>query len=468
MGFLLSSVLWLMAATGVGALVVAQLVIPDIAGGFPPFNFGRLAPVVLNALAFGWLASAAIGVIFYVTPRLTGTPLYSERLGNVSVVIWNLTLALGIGLLPLGVTNGRPLAEFPWWLDPAMVFVFVLVNVNFWTTVARRTVPRLYVSLWYFATAVIAFPAIYVIGNVEGLGGATDALLNAYYARALEGYFFLAAAVGGLYYVVPRIAGDVLYSDRLAAFGFWTFVALFGLSGAQHLVWSPIPYWLQTLSVVASVLLLVPAFAVVANLAQTMRGRWGLLVSSTTAQFSVLAISFLLVTALLEAILPLRNVAALVGATDWVLGVFVIATAGAYGCAFFATMQYAMPRLLRRAPTFRLAGQLHLWGSFLGAAITGLTLLVGGIVKGSLFVDGTEFGSISPLMTPLYVVVAMGFGLLGLGAVSLAADLFLMFTNGRLVVYELPVDTGETDADPAALPAPAAPPRLGGAAPAGG
>ncbi len=466
-GWLVSSVMWLMAATGIGLLLLGQLVIPDIIGGFLPLSYGRLQPVFVNALVFGWLTSAAIGAIFYITPRVTGTPLFSERLGIVSVVLWNLTLAIGLGMIPLGATSGRPLAEFLRFVDVGIVFVFVLVNVNFWTTLARRAVPRLYVSVWYFATAVIAFPVLYIIGNTHALAGATDALLNAYYARGLEGYVFLASALGALYYVIPRLAGDTLYSDALAAFGFWTFVALFGLSGAQHLVWTPIPYWLQTLSIVASVLLLVPGFAVVANLLQTMRGRWALLVSNLPAQLATLAVAFLLVTVLLEAILPLRNVASLVGTTDWGLGVFVIATLGAYSCSFFALIQYAMPRLLRRAPAFRLAGQLQLWASFTGVAIAGLTLIIAGIVKGSLFVDGVEFGQISQLMTPLYAAAAMGFGLVGLGAVALAADLFLMYTHGRMVVYELPVDARETDASPALGGGSLGAPRLGGTAPAG-
>ena len=467
--FLISSVLWLMAATGAGALLAAQLVIPDITGGFLPLAYGRLQPVFVNSLVFGWLACAAIGAVFYVTPRVVGAPLFSERMGVWSAILWDLSLALGLGLIALGVTRGRPLSEFWGFIPVVFVFVLVLVNVNFWTTLARRTIPALYVSIWYFAAALIAFPALIVVGSAEGLGGATDALLNAYYARGLEGYVFLACAVGALYYVVPRLAGDELYSRGLAALGFWTFAVLWPLSGAQHLVWGPIPYWLQTLSVVASVLLLIPAFAVVANLFQTMRGRWGLAVSNVAAQLAVLAVAFLLVTALLEAILPLRNVSALVGVTDWMLGVFVIATLGAYSCAFFALLQYAMPRLLHRAPAFRLAGQLHLWGAFAGVAIAGSALLTAGLVKGSLFVEGVEFGEISQVMTPLYGVVGMGFGLIALGAVALAGDLFLMYTHGRTVIYELPRDTttaAETDTAPAAVGATTSP-RLGGAAPAG-
>ncbi len=37
-GFLVSSVLWLMAATGIGGLLLGQLVIPDIIGGFLPLS----------------------------------------------------------------------------------------------------------------------------------------------------------------------------------------------------------------------------------------------------------------------------------------------------------------------------------------------------------------------------------------------------------------------------------------------
>lgn len=457
-GFLVSSVLWLMAATGIGGLMAAQLVIPEITAGFAPLSFGRLQPVFVNALVFGWLTSAAIGSILYITPRVTGTPLFSERLGNISVVIWDLALVAGLGLLSLGLTQGRPLAEFVGIIDVAVVFVFVLLNVNFWSTLARRVEPRLYVSLWYFGAGLIAFPALYVIGNAGGLGGAIDALLNAHYARGLEGYWLLACAIGALYYVIPRLAGDTLYSERLAAFGFWTFVALFGLSGAQFLTWAPLPYWLQTLSVVASVLLLVPAFAVVGNLLVTLRGRWSLLLSNTAAQFGVLALSFLFLTAILEAVLPLRNVSSLVGLTDWSLGVFVFATLGTFSLAFFALIHYAMPRLLRRAPAFPLARQLHLWGSFAGTAITGLTLIIAGLVKGSLMVDGVEFGEISQAMTPLYGVVAMGLGLVGLGAVALAADLFLTFTSGRLVVYDLPPVEPARGTDPSPTPHAIGPP----------
>ena len=438
-GFLVMAALWLAAATGMGALLAAQLILPDVIGGFAPVSYGRLQPAFLNALVFGWLTNAAIGSILYITPRLTGRRLFSERLGNLSLGIWNLLgVAPGVSLILLGWTEGRGLAEFIKPVDVAVVLVFILLNVNFWATVASRVDRALYVSLWYFAAALLAFPIIYIVGNVPAMAGSVDALLNAYYVRSLEGYWLLATAVGVLYYVLPRVLDDVLYSEGLAALGFWSFVALFGLSGAQGLVWGPVPYWLQTLSIVASVLLLVPAFAVVANLLLTLRGRWALLVTNPTVQYAVVAVAFLLVTVLLEAILPLRSVSSLVGLTDWLSGVFTIAALGAYSFAFYALMAYAMPRLLRRVPLVRATGRVHLWASFSGTAIAGLTLIAAGLVKGSLFAEGVAFGEVSTAMTPLYATAAAGFGLIGLGALALLVDLFLMYTSGRLVGYEVP------------------------------
>lgn len=437
-GFFITAALWLAAATGMGALLGAQLLIPDIVPGLGMLNFGRLQPAFTNALVFGWLSCAAIGSILYITPRLTGTRLFSESLGNFALIVWNVfVVAPGVLTLLLGWTEGRPLAELTKPIDIVVVIVFVLLNVNFWATVARRVEPRMYVSLWYFGAALIAFPAIYVIGNVPGLGGTVDALLNAFYVRSLEGYWVLAVALGVLHYVVPRLADSQIYSRRLAALAFWSFIAFFGLSGAQHLVWAPIPYWLQTLSVVASVLLLVPAFAVVANLLLTLRGRYGLLLTSGAVQFSVIAIAFLLVTAILEAILPLRSVRGLVGLTDWDLGVFTLAALGAYSFSFFAALEFAIPRILRRAPAFRPAAQVHLYASFVGAAIAGLSLLAAGLVKGSLLSESVVFGEISSAMTVPYAVAAGGYALFALGAVSLLVHLFLLYTSGRVVGYEL-------------------------------
>ena len=63
-------------------------------------------------------------------PRLTGSPLYSEKLGNLALILWNV---LNIGILvtfPLGYTQAREYAEMIWPLDILFLIIFILVGIN--------------------------------------------------------------------------------------------------------------------------------------------------------------------------------------------------------------------------------------------------------------------------------------------------------------------------------------------------
>ena len=118
-------------------------------------------------------------------------------------------------------------------------------------------------------------------------------------------------------------------------------------------------------------------------------------------------------------------------------GAFLLLALGAYSFCFFAAIEYALPRLLRRAPAFRPASQLHMWASFAGAAIAGLALLGAGLIKGAMFGDGAPFGDISAAMTIPYGVAAAGYGLFAAGAMGLLVHVFMLYTSGRVVAYEV-------------------------------
>jgi cytochrome c oxidase cbb3-type subunit 1 len=446
--FWIAALCWLVASTGLGALAFVQLIVPDIVSAYGPLSYGRLFPLFVNALVYGWLSNAAIGAIFFITPRVTGERLHSERLGNVTMTLWNLVaVALGVASVALGFTEGRPLAEFTKPFDVALLGVLVLVNVNFWATVVKATGRGLYISLYYFGAALVAFPIVYVVGNTIGLGGTTDALLNAFYVRGVEGYWLLATAVGALYYVVPRLAGSRLYSGPLALLGFWSFVALWGLSGAQALTWYPIPPWLQALSTAASVLLVAPAFLVVTNLLLTLRGAYRLVITSSTVGYALVALAFLLVVSLLQAILPLRSVAALVGLTEWVLGVSLMAMLGAYSFAFYAVADHALPRLTLRPWASDALKSIQFIASFAGVLMAGFALLIAGLLKGSMLVEDIAPSEIGRAMTGFYAIAVAGLGLVALGAASLLGNLFLTYTSRPPVRYRAPAAEG-TDLRP--------------------
>ncbi|RPH31214.1 hypothetical protein EHM92_09175, partial [bacterium] len=68
--FLVSSVAWLAIGSLVGLLVSLKFSLPDWLGSIPFLTFGRLRPVHLNTVVFGWVSLAGAGAIVWLTGRL--------------------------------------------------------------------------------------------------------------------------------------------------------------------------------------------------------------------------------------------------------------------------------------------------------------------------------------------------------------------------------------------------------------
>ena len=53
-----------------------------------------------NLVMFGFVGSALIGAAHYLVPTSLRTPLYSERLGKLTLWLWNLAMLAGSSPLP--------------------------------------------------------------------------------------------------------------------------------------------------------------------------------------------------------------------------------------------------------------------------------------------------------------------------------------------------------------------------------
>ena len=101
-----------------------------------------------------------------------------------------------------------------------------------------------------------------------------------------------------MYYFLPLAIKAPLYSHRLSLLGFWTLAFFYPFVGTHHYLFSPIPYHNQTISVVTSMLLIIPVWAVIVNLFGTAKGRWGAIIGgqdgdSYAAKFLLLATFFI-------------------------------------------------------------------------------------------------------------------------------------------------------------------------------
>ncbi len=439
--WLATAVVWLVAATGIGLIWMAQIIFPTVT-----LQLHFAGPIHLwvvvdptrtlagfqNALVFGWLTNAAIGAIWFIAPRLTGRPI-SNLGANVALGLWNLAVILGVASLYTGILPGTGmLSQFPAPIAALALLAVLMVNGIFWSSVAPALRAGVYVSLLYFGVALLALLGLLVIPVVVpvlNLDPVPAALVNAFYSRDLQFLWLLGTAVGTLYYVVPRTSGNLLYSSGLALLGWVAWAGLAALSGLGGLLDPSVPFALTSLGQTATMLLVLPALLVVANLLLTMQGRWALLLRPGTLAFAAVALAFLMTSPIIDAVGSLRAVQAQLAPTMWGSGAFVFAALGLYSFAFFALADHAFPRALRRSwgETPLTSGQL--WATWIGTTLAGAALMFGGIAQGSLLAQATGPQAIDATMIWFRMVAVAGIGLTALGSLGLLGNLFLMYTE---------------------------------------
>ena len=245
--FLLSSLFWLILFTTFGFILAVKFFAPEFLGQDSYLTFGRVRPMHVNGVAFGFLSTGLIGAAYYIVPRLTGTKLYSEKLGNLTFVLWNLAIASGTVLLALGYTQAREYAEYIWIIDVGIVITLLLIGYNIIKTVQNRTERKLYSSIWYIMGTFLTFPIVYFIGNVMwhpdtgSLQGAVDGVFNWFYGHNVLGLWFTTLGIAAWFYLIPVIIKRPLYSHLLSMIGFFSIVFVYTGVGGHHLLQDPIP-----------------------------------------------------------------------------------------------------------------------------------------------------------------------------------------------------------------------------------
>src|SRR5512134_3602706 len=98
---------------------------------------GRVRMVHTNILAYGFIANAFLGGLYWAVPRITGRPVLSRPLSWFIFWTWQAVLAAtGIGILA-GHAQAIEWGETPIFVDPVVVVGLILVGVNFLTPIIR-------------------------------------------------------------------------------------------------------------------------------------------------------------------------------------------------------------------------------------------------------------------------------------------------------------------------------------------
>lgn len=223
-----------------------QLVHHNPLSGIELFPPGRWRMLHTNAIAYGFIVNAFLGLLHWAVPRLTLRPVLSLRLSWFIFFAWQfVVLSTAVGLL-LGQAQGVEWGETPVWIDPLALAGLLLVAINFLTPILKVRGP-LYVSLWYFMAAFVWTFLIYAMGNflpeyfIPGTGGGAVAGL---FIHDLVGLFVTPIGWGLMYYFVPILLEKPIWSHGLSLIGFWGLAFFYPLTGIHHFLYTPIPMFL--------------------------------------------------------------------------------------------------------------------------------------------------------------------------------------------------------------------------------
>jgi cbb3-type cytochrome c oxidase subunit I len=417
--FMLSAALWLVLGVCMGLVLALEFVFPDLFRGISWLVFPRLRQAHTNTVMFAWLSGGMMGLWLYIVPRLTGRKLWSEPLGNLCMVLWNIALAAGIFGLLTAHTQSREYAEFIWVVDVGVMVVLVLNMANLYMTITHRVEPKLYVSLWYISGSLIWMPLLYFIGNVMwnpatgSLTGIDDAIFNWFYGHNVLGLWFTTGLLPVIYYVVPKETHSPLYSHVLSLVAFWGIVFFYTGVGAHHLLWAPIPYWLKTIAVAESIGMVLPVVAFMMNIFLTMRGNWNRFFSSIPLRYIVTGWAAYVLVSYQGSHEALRGINLLTHFTQYVPGHAHLALLFFSASVVMGGIYYVMPRIYNCQIYSRTLANVQYSLYVVGFTFFFSGFMLTGLVQGTAWVhQGLPVWSVLPGLRPYMALRASGGALL--------------------------------------------------------
>jgi len=389
--FLSCAVVWLVLASLAGLTSSIKLHEPDWLAQYAWLTFGRIRTIHLNAVAYGWAPMASLGIAIWMLPRLLKTELMGGRFAMLGAMIWNAGLIAGLGCIAVGLSDGMEWLEIPWQVDILMVIGGALVALPLVFTLQNRRVKHLYVSIWYMGAALFWFPTLFFIGNFPGVHfGVEQATMNWWFGHNVLGLFYTPMALATVYYFLPKIIGRPIQSYNLSLLGFWALAFFYGQVGGHHLVGGPVPGWLITLSIVQSVMMVVPVIAFSVNQHLTMRGHFRTLLYSPTLRFVVLGAMMYTLSSLQGSFEALRSINTVTHFTHFTVAHAHLGLYGFFSMVMFGAIYFVMPRVMAWEWPYPKLITAHFWLVAGGFAIYFIGLSIGGWLQGLAMLDASK------------------------------------------------------------------------------
>jgi len=398
------SIVWGLVAVLVGVIVSLQMVNPDL--NFPPYlTFGRLRPIHTNAGIYGWGVGFIFATFYYMAQRLCRTPIWSLGLAKFQLWLFNTTIIASAVTLLLGYTTSKEYHEMEWPIDLMIIILWVVFAVNIIMTVIKRREEQLYISIWYMMAALIGIAILFVTNSAavpaslfksySAYAGTNDANVHWWFGHNAVAMALTAPPLAMFYYFLPKSTGVPIYSHRLSIIAFWSLIFMYLWTGAHHLLWTPVPDWVQTLAMAFSVMLIAPSWGAVINGYLSMNGQWHQMRDNYLVKFLILGITFYGLQTLQGPMQSIRTFSAFIHYTDWVPGHIHMGTMGWVSMVGFAAIYYLVPRIYGKEIFSIPLANLHFWLILVGQLIWSISMWVGGVLQAGMWNAMNDDGSLT-------------------------------------------------------------------------
>lgn len=398
------SVLWGLVAVLVGVITSLQMVNPDL--NFPPYlTFGRLRPLHTNAGIYGWGVGFIFATFYYIAQRLCKIRIWSDKLATFQLYFFNATIIASAVTLLMGYTTSKEYHEMEWPIDVMIVILWVAFAVNIIMTIIKRKEEQMYISLWYMMAAIIGVAILFLVNSAafpvslfksySAYAGTNDANVHWWFGHNAVAMALTAPPLAMFYYFLPKSTGVPIYSHRLSIISFWSLIFMYLWTGAHHLLWTPVPDWIQTLAMAFSVMLIAPSWGSVINGYLSMRGQWHQMRENYLVKFLILGITFYGLQTLQGPMQAIRTFSAFIHYTDWVPAHIHMGTMGWVSMVGFASIYYLVPRVYGKELFSIPLANLHFWLTLVGQLIWSISLWIAGVLQAGMWNAMNPDGSLT-------------------------------------------------------------------------
>lgn len=422
-----SAATWLVFGTLVGLYISFKFAAPDIEH-VPWLSYGRLRPVHINSVFWGWGTLALLAGALYVVPRTSHRRLHSYGLAWVSLGLIDLAVVVGDVLLMAGINNGgQEYREFVWPVQAVFAAGVVLLAYNLARTIAGRGIEEIYISNWYIMGGFLWTIPLVVFAYLPFYqqNAIAETVVQGYYMHMGVGMWFTPIALGLTYYSLPKLLNKPIYSYSLGVLAFWTQMLFYTMIGAHHFIFAPTPWWIQTVAVIFSVGMVITLAAGTGNFLLTMRGSGRAIARSYSLPFILAGtVSYFLFSAQgsLEALRSLQGVWHF---TNYTVGHSHLTMYGFVTLLVWGSLYGLLPRLTGREPPQLWVG-VHFWFAVVGLALYGGALSVGGTLQGLSWMSGVPFIESVKQMASFWLWRAVGGTLMFLSHLVFAYNVWRM------------------------------------------